>query len=74
VLFDPETVAPGVERTRYDLPGGAPRLYADATGITSVIVGGVEVCRDSTVTGSLPGTLLRSGRNTATVSAKDGTA
>jgi N-acyl-D-aspartate/D-glutamate deacylase len=69
VLFDPATVAPGVERTRYDLPAGAPRLYADATGITSVIVGGVEVCQDGTATGALPGTLLRSGRDTQTVSA-----
>ena len=69
VLFDPATVDHGPERTRYDLPSGAPRLVADAYGITSVWVGGVEVCRDGAATGALPGTVLRSGRDTATVSA-----
>ena len=69
VLFDPATVDHGPERTRYDLPSGAPRLVADAYGITSVWVGGVEVCRDGAATGALPGTALRSGRDTATVSA-----
>ena len=40
VMFDPATVDHGPERTRYDLPAGAPRLVADAKGITSVWVGG----------------------------------
>lgn len=69
VLFDPATVDHGPERTRYDLPAGAPRLVADAYGITSVLVGGVEVCRDGAATGALPGTVLRSGRDTETVRA-----
>jgi N-acyl-D-aspartate/D-glutamate deacylase len=69
VLFDPATVDHGPERTRYDLPAGAPRLVADAYGISSVWVGGVEVCRDGTATGALPGTVLRSGRDTETVAA-----
>jgi N-acyl-D-aspartate/D-glutamate deacylase len=69
VLFDPATVDHGPERTRYDLPAGAPRLVADARGITSVLVDGVEVCRDGVATGALPGTVLRSGRDTHTVSA-----
>ena len=68
VLFDPATVDHGPERTRYDLPSGAPRLVADAVGITSVLVGGVEVCRDGAATGALPGSVLRSGRDTETVS------
>ena len=69
VLFDPATIDHGPERTRYDLPAGAPRLVADAHGITSVLVGGVEVCRDGVATGALPGTVLRSGRDTHTVPA-----
>ena len=68
VMFDPATIDHGPERTCYDLPSGAPRLVADATGITSVLVGGVEVCRDGAATGALPGNVLRSGRDTQTVS------
>ncbi|HTQ21783.1 N-acyl-D-amino-acid deacylase family protein, partial [Mycobacterium sp.] len=56
VLFDPATVDHGPERTRYDLPSGAPRLVAEAHGISSVLVGGVEVCRDGAATGAMPGT------------------
>ena len=59
VLFDPATVDHGPERTRYDLPAGAPRLVADARGISSVLVGGVEVCRDGVATGARPGRLVR---------------
>jgi N-acyl-D-aspartate/D-glutamate deacylase len=70
VLFDPASVGHGPERTRYDLPAGAPRLVADAQGITCVWVGGVEVCRNGVATGALPGTVLRSGRDTDTVRAR----
>jgi N-acyl-D-aspartate/D-glutamate deacylase len=69
VLFDPATVGHGPEHTRYDLPAGAPRLVADAHGIASVWVGGVEVCHDGVATGATPGTVLRSGRDTETVPA-----
>jgi N-acyl-D-aspartate/D-glutamate deacylase len=69
VMFDAATVDHGPEHTCYDLPAGAPRLVADAKGITSVWVGGVEVCHAGTPTGAMPGTVLRSGRDTETVTA-----
>jgi N-acyl-D-aspartate/D-glutamate deacylase len=68
VVFDPERVGPGSERTVDDLPGGASRLYADATGFEHVYVGGTAVVNSGDLTGATPGTVLRSGRDTYTVS------
>jgi N-acyl-D-aspartate/D-glutamate deacylase len=68
VMFDPATVGYEPERTRTDLPGGASRLYAGSTGMERVMVNGVSVVDGGTLTGALPGTLLRAGRDTETVS------
>ena len=67
VILDPATVGPGTVTPRSDLPGGGWRLYSEATGIDATIVNGVEIVRDGKVTGDTPGTTLRSGRDTETV-------
>jgi N-acyl-D-aspartate/D-glutamate deacylase len=66
-IFDPETVGSEPATLVNDLPGGSPRLVADATGVVRVLVNGVETIVDGKPTGDLPGTLLKSGRDTATV-------
>lgn len=67
VIFDAKTVDTGPTYTKQDLPAGAGRLYADAIGIEHVIVNGTEIIRGAEHTGALPGTVLRSGRDTYTV-------
>ena len=67
VVFDPATVGHEPERTRHDLPGGAPRLYAEARGIEHVLVNGTGIVRGGDFLDATPGTLLRSGRDTMTV-------
>jgi N-acyl-D-aspartate/D-glutamate deacylase len=67
VLFDPDTVGSEPIRKVADLPGAASRLYAGSEGVVRVLVNGTTIVRDSTATGALPGTLLRSGRDTETV-------
>jgi N-acyl-D-aspartate/D-glutamate deacylase len=67
VIFDPERVGQLPERTRADLPGGASRLYAEAEGIEHVLVNGTEIVTGGAFTGAVPGAVLRSGRDTETV-------
>ena len=67
VVLDPTRIGPGPLETRFDLPGGAGRLYGEAEGIEHVFVNGAEVVRGRTFTDARPGVLLRSGRDTTTV-------
>jgi N-acyl-D-aspartate/D-glutamate deacylase len=66
-VFDPVTVGSEPASLVHDLPGDAPRLIAASNGVVRVLVNGVETVRDGQPTGAVPGTLLRSGRDTASV-------
>ncbi|MFG2451659.1 amidohydrolase family protein [Streptomyces sp. NPDC048512] len=70
VLFDPERIDAGKATLVHDLPGDSPRLDSRAIGVRAVWVNGVESIRDDVVTGAVPGTVLRSGRDTHTVSTR----
>jgi N-acyl-D-aspartate/D-glutamate deacylase len=70
VVFDPDAVGPEPVHTRFDLPGGAARVYGGAQGIHHVLVNGVPCVEGSKLLAARPGTLLRSGRDTATVTAR----
>ena len=72
VLFDPERIGHGPERTRDDLPGGASRLYAEAEGVAHVVVNGTVIVTDGGFTGATPGAVLRSGADTDTVTVPGG--
>ena len=71
VILDSDTVGPRPIHTRYDLPEGAGRLYAEADGIDAVLVGGSLIARKGEFTDARPGTILRPGRDTSTVPAQE---
>jgi N-acyl-D-aspartate/D-glutamate deacylase len=68
VVFDPATVGRGPVYTRHDLPAGASRLYADPLGVKHVVVNGEEIVREGEFCDRFPGQVLRSGKDTRTVS------
>jgi N-acyl-D-aspartate/D-glutamate deacylase len=72
VVFDEDRVAPHPVATRFDLPSGAGRLYAEADGIEHVLVNGTEILGPDGLGDQRPGTLLRSGRDTDTVEVPGG--
>jgi N-acyl-D-aspartate/D-glutamate deacylase len=70
VVFNPATIGANPVTTRFDLPAGAPRLYATANGIQHVFVNGKEVLRNGETTGATPARVLRSGQDSQTVDAR----
>ena len=64
LVLDENSVGSQAVNTRFDLPGGAGRLYAEAEGIDHVFVSGTEIVADGAFTGVRPGRVLRSGRDT----------
>ncbi len=72
VIFDADRVDRAAVENRPDLPGGASRLYAEAEGVEAVFVGGTEIVHAGELTGATPGGVLRSGRDTRTVTIPGG--
>jgi N-acyl-D-aspartate/D-glutamate deacylase len=70
VIFDPETIDAGATTLVADLPGDSARLTAQSAGIKRVLCNGEAIVVDGVATGAVPGTVLRSGRDTATVTAR----
>ena len=66
VVFDEQTVSTGTLEIGFDLPAGSARLFAEPSGIDTVLVNGVPVRRQGAAGPNLPGQLLRSGRDTYT--------
>jgi N-acyl-D-aspartate/D-glutamate deacylase len=71
VVFDPATVASRPTELLADLPGGGERLTAGSLGVEHVLVAGEEVVTAGSLTGRRPGRVLRSGRDTDTVTLAD---
>ena len=69
-VFDPTTVGPGPVSMRFDLPGGAGRVYGEAVGVHHVVVNGVPCVEHGALLPARPGRLLRSGTDTHTVSVR----
>ena len=69
VVFDAATVRPGLAYNRFDVPGGDEvfRIYADAIGVDHVFVNGTQIVSNGEHTGALPGSVIRSGKDTRTV-------
>jgi N-acyl-D-aspartate/D-glutamate deacylase len=68
VVFDEETVGHDPVRSKFDLPGGAGRLYCEGVGISQVLVNGETLVAGGELTDARTGTILRSGRDTKTPS------
>lgn len=58
-VIDSETVGPKLPELVHDLPGGAPRVIQDSTGIKATLVGGTVIRLDGAPTGRTPGRLVR---------------
>ena len=69
VIFDANEVAPAEIEVREDLPGGAWRLNTEAVGVHHVFINGEQPVLDGQFTDARPGTLLRSGRDTESLTA-----
>jgi hypothetical protein len=52
------------------LPGNSSRLTAGSFGVKRVLVNGVTIVENGVANGAVPGTVLKSGKDTYTVPAR----
>jgi N-acyl-D-aspartate/D-glutamate deacylase len=69
-VFDPATVGPGPVAMRFDLPGGAGRVYGEAIGVHHVVVNGEPCVEHGELLPARPGRVLRSGTDSHTVAVR----
>jgi N-acyl-D-aspartate/D-glutamate deacylase len=69
-VFDPAEIGPGPVAMRFDLPGGAGRVYGEAEGIHHVVVNGEPCVDHGELLAARPGKILRSGVDTTTVTVR----
>lgn len=70
VIFDPNEIGSEDARLVTDLPGESSRLTAGSHGVKRVLVNGVTIVENGEANGRRPGTVLKSGRDTYTVTAR----
>jgi N-acyl-D-aspartate/D-glutamate deacylase len=70
VVFNPDEIGSEDAMLVTDLPGNSSRLTAGSFGVKRVLVNGVTIVENGVVNGAVPGTVLKSGKDTYTVPAR----
>ncbi|MEY3070139.1 MAG: hypothetical protein RL473_246, partial [Actinomycetota bacterium] len=70
VVFNPDEIGSEDAMLVTDLPGNSSRLTAGSFGVKRVLVNGVTSVENGVANGAVPGTVLKSGKDTYTVPAR----
>ena len=70
VVFNPDEIGSEDAMLVTDLPGNSSRLTAGSFGVKRVLVNGVTIVVNGVANGAVPGTVLKSGKDTYTVLAR----
>ncbi len=70
VVFNPDEIGSEEAMLVTDLPGNSSRLTAGSFGVKRVLVNGVTIVENGMANGAVPGTVLKSGKDTFTVLAR----
>jgi N-acyl-D-aspartate/D-glutamate deacylase len=70
VIFDADEIDSEQAKLVTDLPGDSSRLSAGSMGVKRVLVNGVTIVENGVANGAVPGTVLKSGIDTYTVTAR----